>query len=348
MDYTFKKIKLSKAEKLWLAEIYNANFSPINIRSMKIKLWDDLPKDFDPKTIDWRLIYDNRLTLIGLWHVAPNNPIFSHVSKTIEVTRDLIKKNPVINRITAKGISELVGINENEAEIVLLLIFDLHGFFGGASKPKGHCGYQEATFSTNDSAYDKFLRFENLELEMEEFYAGRNLPKNTQKKTLSKGKPMANSETVWKQSSNREIWSDIYEDFEVKKLTFAKNINFVTEGYKRKAIFRDIEQAYILAKMGFSKPAVILAGSVIEELLRIYLKSKNIKAVNHTFDGYITTCDQNGLLKGAINRLSDSVRHFRNLVHLEKETTARHKISKATATSAVTSIFLISNDFPKD
>ena len=102
MDYTFKKIKLSKAEKLWLSEIMKANFSPVNVKSMKIRLWDKLPKDFDPKKIDWKLISDNHLTLIGLWHVNPKSPFFFHVSKTIEVTKDLIKKNPEIQGVTAK------------------------------------------------------------------------------------------------------------------------------------------------------------------------------------------------------------------------------------------------------
>lgn len=120
------------------------------------------------------------------------------------------------------------------------------------------------------------------------------------------------------------------------------------DGYKRKAIFRDIEQAHTLAKSGFSKPAVILAGSVIEELLRLYLEANNVTAPKNTFDEYIKTCDQNGFLKGAISRLSDSVRHFRNLVHLEGERSGRHKISKATATSAVASIFIILNDFQKE
>jgi len=165
---------------------------------------------------------------------------------------------------------------------------------------------------------------------------------------LSKGKLMTISRTLWKQPSSQDIWIDIYEDFEVKKLIFAKKINFVKDKYKRKALFRDIEHAYILAKNGFSKPAVILAGSVIEELLRLYLIAKNVKAANNTFDEYIKACEQNGLLKGAISRLSDSVRHFRNLVHLKGEMTVRYKISKATATSAVASIFIISNDFQKN
>ena len=178
MDYTFKQIKLFDAERLWLTEIYKANFSPVNIRSMKIRLWDELPKDFDPKTIDWRLIRDNRLTLIGLWHVDPNSPFFSHVLKTIEFTRNLIRKNLEIKGVTAKEISDSVGISEREAEIVLLLILDLYGFFCGAFRSKDHYGYRKAIFGEDDSAYDKFLRFENLEREMEEFYVSS--PKSVQ------------------------------------------------------------------------------------------------------------------------------------------------------------------------
>lgn len=346
MNYTFKKLKLSDAERLWLNEIMKANFSPINAKSMKIRLWDKLPADFNPKEINWRLIHDNRLTLIGMWYVDPNSPIFSHISKTIEVTRDLIMKNPEIKEVTAKEISELVGITEREAEIALILVCDLPGFFGGWSRKDGY-GCQQATFSHDDSAYDRFLRFENLECEMEEFLVGRNSPTNARKRATSKGEPMLTSETLWKLPSSHDIWNDIYEDFDVKKLTFAKSINFVTDNYKRKAIFRDIEQSYILAKNGFSKPAVILAGSVIEELLRLYLESKKVKPANNTFNEYIKACENSGFLKGAVNRLSDSVRYFRNLVHLEKETSLKHKISKATAKSAVASIFIISNDFQK-
>jgi hypothetical protein len=296
VDYTFKKMKLSDAERLWLTEIMKANFSPVNVKSMKIRLRDKLPMDFDPKMMSPSLIQNNRLTLIGLWHVNPNSPIFSQVSKTIEAIKDLILKNHEIKEVTAKEISDLVGISEREAEISLMLIFDFH-FFGSASGSGDHCGHRESAFRNDDTAYDEFLRFTNLEQKMEEFFVGPSVSQNIPKSLLSKEETIATSETTWKQPSNREIWSDIYKDFEVKKLTFAKNINFVSDSYKRKAIFRDIEQAYILAKMGFSKPAVILAGSVIEELLRLYLKFKNIKTISNTFDGYIKTCEQHSLLK---------------------------------------------------
>ena len=162
---------------------------------------------------------------------------------------------------------------------------------------------------------------------------------------FSKGQAMATSATLWKQPSSKAVWEDIYEEFDIRKPTFGKRINFVTDSHKRKAIFRDLEQAYILAKNGFSKPAVILAGSIIEELLRLYLEANNVNACNNTFDAYLRACEQNGLLKGAIHRLSDSVRHFRNLVHLARETNSANSISRPTAKSAVASVFVVANGF---
>ncbi|HAJ27330.1 MAG TPA: hypothetical protein DCG53_08845 [Syntrophus sp. (in: bacteria)] len=145
--------------------------------------------------------------------------------------------------------------------------------------------------------------------------------------------------------SAKGIWDEIEKDFDISKRAFGKKINFVTDKFKRKIIFRDIGHAYGLANLGYSKPAVILAGSVIEELLRLYIVHKNIQSAKKTFDSYIQTCEQNGLLKSGISRLTDSVRHFRNVVHLQKEISSKITISKATAKGAVTSIFTIANDF---
>jgi len=62
-------------------------------------------------------------------------------------------------------------------------------------------------------------------------------------------------------------------------------------------------------------------------------------------DAYIRACEDNGLLKDAIHKLADSVRQFRNIVHLERESSNRHTILKATAKGAVSSVFTIASDF---
>ena len=345
MAYKFKHIKPTKAEKLWLTEILNADFSKVDVKSLKVKLWNKLPKDFDPESIDNRLIRNNHLTLIGLWHVDPQSPIFSHVSKIMETMKDLILKNPNIKQIKSNEIADIVGITEKESQIALRLIYDLGGFFGSASGSISFYGFREVSFSQNDSAYDEFLKFKNLERKMEQFFVSQASFSKNKNKKLSKGKSTPNSNTFCKRPSSMYTWNDIQNDYDVSKQTFAKRINFVTDRHKRKIIFRDIEDAYVLSKKGFYKPAIILAGSVIEELLRLYLVSQNVKPKNNNFDEYVKTCEREKLLESGISRLSDSVRYFRNLVHLSKESTKKHSITKAAAKGAVSSIFTIANDF---
>jgi hypothetical protein len=100
----------------------------------------------------------------------------------------------------------------------------------------------------------------------------------------------------------------------------------------------------MLAQCGFHKPSVILAGGVIEEMLRLYLKHKNVVPQNDNLESYIKACEKHNLIKGAIHKLADSVRQFRNIVHLERETSSKHTISKATAKGAVSSVFTIANE----
>lgn len=145
--------------------------------------------------------------------------------------------------------------------------------------------------------------------------------------------------------TSKELWEAIKGEYDISKRDFGKKIKFVKGLFKRSVIFRDVEHAFVLASQGFSKPALILAGGVIEELLRLYLAHKNIKPKNKRFADYIKACEDNHLLKRGVSRLSDSIRDFRNLVHLDNEKTKRQTISKATAKGAVSSIFTIANDF---
>ncbi|HOI73005.1 MAG TPA: hypothetical protein PLO63_02550 [Syntrophales bacterium] len=141
-----------------------------------------------------------------------------------------------------------------------------------------------------------------------------------------------------------DAWKAIEKEYGITKRSFAKKINFIQDQFKRIVIFRDIAQAYLLANHGFNKPSVILAGGVIEELLRLYLSCKNVNPSKNKLDAYIKACEDNGLLKSAIHKLADSVRQFRNIVHLERESSAKHTISKATAKGALSSVFTIAND----
>ncbi len=154
-----------------------------------------------------------------------------------------------------------------------------------------------------------------------------------------------NATSLEDEDFNQNVWENIRVDFGISKNVFGKKIHFIKDKFTRDIIFRDIEQAYVLYKKDFNKPSVLLAGGVIEELLRHYLIFKGFKSKDSTFNEYIKACEEHGLLKTAIRQLSDSVRYFRNLVHISMEKSPKYTISKATAMGAVSIIFTISNDF---
>lgn len=150
---------------------------------------------------------------------------------------------------------------------------------------------------------------------------------------------------LYQKPNQKAIWLDIEQEYELTKKMFGKKINFVKDQTIRDAIFRDVADAYFLAKSGINKPAAILAGGVVEELLRSYLQTKGIKPREETFEKYIQACEANGLLKLGVSRLTDSIRHFRNMVHISKEIEPKYAISKPTAIGAVANIFTLCNDF---
>lgn len=149
------------------------------------------------------------------------------------------------------------------------------------------------------------------------------------------------------QQNINDGWKEIEKEFEISKREFGKRINFVKDTFKREIIFRDIEQAYVLSKMGFNKPTVILAGGVIEELLRLFLENKGENVKNKKFEELIEICYKKEFLKEEISNLASAIRRFRNSVHLATEKTKKNTISKATASATVALIFTIVNDFQK-
>lgn len=141
-----------------------------------------------------------------------------------------------------------------------------------------------------------------------------------------------------------QVWGHIKAAYDINKMQFAKKISFVKNKHVKNIIFRDIAHSYFCLTSALHKPAVILAGGVAEELLRLYLDSKGHLG-GKGFNEYIQICKKHSLLKGGVASYTDGLRDFRNFVHLKKEATKKHTISKATATAAFGTIFTLSNDF---
>ena len=168
MTQSFKDHKLTEPERLWLREVYtDKDFNP---RVAKVKLRDQLPKDFDPKKIDKRFLADGKnLTALGIWYVDPNSIVLQHIEKVILAIRDMIIRHPGIEILTAKQISANTGIDERSTEIALKNMSALGHFFSSATGSSESPGYLQIGLSADD-AYDAYLRFESMDVLLEKVY----------------------------------------------------------------------------------------------------------------------------------------------------------------------------------
>lgn len=179
MDYTFKKHQLSAAEKLWLKEVLSTQL--FDARVAKVKLWGAIPEDFEPRSIDPRFYFERRPTLLGIWHVDPENEIFRAIDKVIQVIRAQIIESPnTTHELQAAFIAKRTGLREPLVRQVFKRLNDLGQFWNGASQ-ESLDGWGSITLQ-GDESYDEYLRYKGLEPLLERFYTTR--APNTRKENL--------------------------------------------------------------------------------------------------------------------------------------------------------------------
>lgn len=173
MGFTFKNIKLTPAELIWLREVNS--HKDFGVRKAKIKLRNQLPIDFDQNNIDLRILRRDHLTLIGRWLIAPEDNVFSEVATIIETIRDLIIEDDDLKTITAKEVSDKSGLDIDAVSSGMYLMAEMGRFFSSATGDSSNQhGFVSLSFE-GDDAFDAYLKFSDIESLMEDFYVN-NMP----------------------------------------------------------------------------------------------------------------------------------------------------------------------------
>lgn len=168
MEFSFKRHKLSDAERFWLLEV--AKSGNIDPKVVKVKLLGKLPVDFDPNKIDRRLYANGRLTAIGLWHVNPQHPIFRAMDQVISAIRERIIENPGIEQFTAIDVAAAIKIEEHLAARALYQIGQLGGFYSSASGTAANGDMFSSISLSSETAYDEYLKYKGLDDLLERVY----------------------------------------------------------------------------------------------------------------------------------------------------------------------------------
>ncbi len=165
MSYDLPTIDLTPEQKIWLKAVTEGflNGSKLSTAELKIDLRREISPGFDPKSIDGRLLDPDRITptLLGLWHVDPNNRLIGLTDQVIRFIRDEVLPTKV-KSIKAAQAAERLNCSEQDIRLVFMLMQSVGSFWNSASgMPSDGVGYLEVGFK-DDYVIDAYLSYQGL------------------------------------------------------------------------------------------------------------------------------------------------------------------------------------------
>jgi TIR domain-containing protein len=208
--------KLTTAEKVWLEAVYtklrkNEKVIPAEMRAY---LWEKIPKDFEYKDIDQRLIlFGVDITLLGILQIDSDTDLVSKTDTVIRWIRQAIIDNPTIASANSEAIADSTGLSKYEVSFIFGLLSHLGNFWnGGASDTTGHrqinIGYEPI--------FREYLNYENIDDLLLKMYQRKDLRQiHTSEDEQLETLPLTPSKVIRGMSYHYEV-SDFYseEDFQ--------------------------------------------------------------------------------------------------------------------------------------
>ena len=155
----------TKEQEVWLRHAANTpSFDP---RVARVRLLQELPRDFEPNSIDNRFYREHKLTLLGLRRFRPDHPLLATAEKVALAVRQEVLASPGIDELSSAQLAAATGLSQSdvneavEALAQLRPLFTGVGFDGPSSESRryslrGTTGYDAAlAFSTLEDALER-------------------------------------------------------------------------------------------------------------------------------------------------------------------------------------------------
>ncbi|MHB8231843.1 MAG: hypothetical protein ACYDDB_02935 [bacterium] len=187
MEFTFKDLKLTEYEKFWLNKINSRNYQYLkdsaDVKEFKKNInkaiKDFKSNGFESSKINKALLYENHITLVGLWHVEPQNEVFENIYSIVDFVKQKINEKYQFNtknssNINVEALSNYLNISENKIKYTLFLLKNLGNFIDSKEDLRDY------TSIDIDKSYiiEAYLNFNSLDELMENFFVNNNAVKN--------------------------------------------------------------------------------------------------------------------------------------------------------------------------
>lgn len=166
MSYNLPAIDLTAQQKVWLKAVVETFLkgSKVPREDIRIDLRKQIASDFNPKSIDGRLLGLDAVTptLLGIWHVDREHRLIDLADRVIKFIRDEILPAKV-KSVSARQAAGRLKATERDVRLVFMLMNSIGSFWSSASgMPDDGIGYQEIQFK-DDGVIETYLSYSCLE-----------------------------------------------------------------------------------------------------------------------------------------------------------------------------------------
>lgn len=153
-------LNMTSDQRKWLELVYDKFLKGIQYdeRVLRTELWRDISPDFEPESIDRRLLRGGEITLLGILQLDPETKFLTLCDKIIATVRDLLIQNDSMNEVTAEELANQLGETTSDVGHALRLISHLGHFWSSASM------HDSCVSSANvGHAYKEYFRYKGMD-----------------------------------------------------------------------------------------------------------------------------------------------------------------------------------------
>lgn len=149
-------------EIVWLTEAERriSEGLPLESREMMVELRDRLPRGFKPSNINSLFLSSRGPSVLGLQAIGDSTGLLPDIERTIRHIRDRLIAQPLLERVSAAEIAEVLQAPVKRAERVLALVSSLGQFSSGGSGTAN--GYSEIHLG-REEVVAEYLAFDVLD-----------------------------------------------------------------------------------------------------------------------------------------------------------------------------------------
>ena len=166
MNTTIESHNFSAADEIWLKAASEDKFDP---RIARARLYDLLPKEFDPQRIDRRFYASDKLTLVGTKRFRPDSKVLQNANILAEALRRKILSTPGVEGFDINLLSDELKISRMDMQEAVHALQNTAQYFTGLSNAIGS-NYVERVHFSGPSGYDGPLKFKSIDSALERLF----------------------------------------------------------------------------------------------------------------------------------------------------------------------------------